>query len=36
VTEDGTYGKKGFVTDVLEELLDRIVLMQFILVDRNL
>jgi len=23
VTEDGTYGKKGFVTDVLEELLDQ-------------
>ena len=21
VTEDGTYGKKGFVTDILEELL---------------
>ena len=23
VTEDGTYGKKGFVTDVLEELLEQ-------------
>ena len=22
VTEDGTYGKKGFVTDIVEELLD--------------